>query len=360
LFNHIAADLEDKTNITLDFQRKLETYNTSMGRYSGSDSEAEKKVLREIIAAGRDGIWQKDVAERAALNRSYVFEIANWLHKHGEITIIAVGNRRKYFAKVGKVTDLVLGPFLQGRYIFRELVKKKRPIFNGNVVKVQAEELPNLELSLTMFSLSLGAAITYLLVQAVGKGNSVIADAYYDSARGSNTGSNVLHSFEKEQILRDWIKNALSSIIPLLPSEFTNIIHNAVAQRPLSYDDRIALLDKAARLQMNETIANQVRGAFAKILEPGTARKLQKIETELPKIIENERLYISKAERGESRSPIADSSDKESTELKLGEKTNKKRNHRHNFIPYDVGEEHYYEKCTVCGIERASPRRPRS
>jgi hypothetical protein len=324
-----------------------------MARYKGGETAATKRVLQEVIAAGREGIWQTDIVKGTGLNRSYVFEIAMMLRKDGKIAIRRTGNRTKYFAKSKVVVDPALGSFLQGRYALRKLLKKNRPVFGRNVLVVNTEGLSKLQLSLIIFSLNLGATITYLLLDAISKRNKILADAYYGTSgqeeREKKTAVSQTDQ-QKEELIKDWIRNAITSIIPLLPIELKKVVYRAAIPPPLSYEQRINLMRKSPRVRIEETVAQQANDAFEKILEDQTARTLQRLSETLQSIVDYEKILIERAENSDTTSPLIDKP-AEAVNLERHQQNEKWRRHSHKFNVIEVGDRYYYEKCKICGLE---------
>ncbi len=322
-----------------------------MARYKGGETAAKKRVLQEVIAAGREGIWQTDIVKGTGLNRSYVFEIAMMLRKNGKITIRRTGNRTKYFAKSKVVVDPALGSFLQGRYAFRRILKKKRPVFRRNFLTVNTKDLSDLQLSLILFSLNLGTTITYLLLDATSKRNKILADACYrtggqDAIERETPVS--LTDQQKKELIKDWIRNAITSIIPLLPIELIRVIYRVAIPRTLSYEERMEIMQKTQGVEMDETVAKQANGAFGRILEDEIARRLQHLSGSLQRIVDSEKKLIERAEKSETRSPLF----VESTAA-----VNLER-HSHKFNITEVGDKYYYEKCKICGFEKLTQLPP--
>jgi hypothetical protein len=267
-----------------------------MGRRPPNEPEVYKMFIQEVLMAGKEGIPQSILAKEIQCNRTSIFRAGLKAKKRGVVRIQTRGRRTTYFSTEKITTDPALAAFLRGRYAFRRIIKN--PALKTVRLKTLAttEERTELELALLTFIIRVGIVITYSLLEAMGRGNRILAETYSGKERA-------LPDDLKDALVLEWIKNSITPIIPLLPHEFKNILYKSTGRYPVHFEERRRFSQKHPKFAIDRGIAQNSFSALEKLF-PREIGALWRISEGLPDAIEFEKQYIERVDRSNSKRDV--------------------------------------------------------
>jgi hypothetical protein len=182
--------------------------------------ESYTKILGEIIAAGRKGIYQKELLARLPeeIDRTTVFRNANKLKKERLIKIIRKGKTARYILANNVFIDVGIAAYLLNMKFISHFLGKERIILSDKVrtypsfidytdyrqfFEPKFSQESQLEKTIFEFSNQLGAFMTFVFIQAMNPANinTLIAS--------KKTSENVIK--KGKYVTEEWVKTAISS-----------------------------------------------------------------------------------------------------------------------------------------------------
>jgi hypothetical protein len=264
-----------------------------MGRRPPNEPEIYNEFIQEVLMAGKNGVSQSILARKIQCDRTSIYRAGLKAMKRGIVRIQTKGKRTSYLSTDKIITDHALAAFLLGRYAFRKIVKN--PALKTIKLKMLASsgERAELELVLLTFIIRVGIVVTYLLLEAMGRGNRILAETYSGK-------EHALSDDLKDALILEWIKNSITPIIPLLSHEFKNILYKSTGTYPIDFEERIRFSQKRPKFAIERDIAQNAFSAFEKLF-PSEIGALWRISEGLPDAIEFEKQYIERAETANSK-----------------------------------------------------------
>ncbi len=196
----------------------------------------KKKILEEIIASGKNGIYQKDLIEKIynkSDGRTSVYEHTKKLKAEGLIRIIRDGNRVRYVATSRTSIDMqTIGHILGKRFVtfdFGKGIGKKGAIINipegveidesnAEYYRKMAEPTRfthnlSIEKALCKLSMQIGGYFIYNLIQSMNLDNfSSILRSQYPRRKVDS----ILKEEKNRHMYSDiWIRSTIASHIKL-------------------------------------------------------------------------------------------------------------------------------------------------
>jgi hypothetical protein len=147
------------------------------------------------------------------------------------------------------------------------------------------------EFALLNFSKRVGVVVTYILFDAMARGNKILAEIYSGKDR-------MLTDDSKDVLIMNWIGEAITSIIPRLPAEFKEVVYMSTKNYPADFDGRVMFMRTPPKLAIDYKVAKQAFAAFEKLF-PHKLKALRRISEGLPDAIDIQKGYIERADRGE-------------------------------------------------------------
>jgi hypothetical protein len=173
----------------------------------------EGEVLKLIILNSSFGISRHDLADRVGLDRKNLRPYIKRLINRKMITR-ASGKQGKYFPTANVYQDVLLTANFFGEVSISKLlsienyvVPEQNQSTYSDYFSLKFTEDSSLERTIFEFSSKIGAFITYILIQAMNPENEYIIKSDEKD-------------LDRDALVQEWTKNAVSSIIPFLLSRF--------------------------------------------------------------------------------------------------------------------------------------------
>lgn len=263
-------------------------------------SDADNRVLVEIIESGKEGIYQKDILEKIpGIHRSTVNRVADRLEKDKQIKIIRRGRTTKYIARSDPQTNVAIAAHILGRdFLSFSLLGK-----DGMVLSDWKQEYPyyidfakyrqffepkftvNSRLEETLFELSnqVGAFIIYSFIQAMNEDNINRLLLLQQKKNKSKNEAKAIIERENQYrfVTEEWIKNSVSTNLIQMFWRFNHVLEpfgfipdfrarqSSIKCKKLGY----YLLDKDVISKLSKAFSN---------LYPRLYYELEKIRSSIP------------------------------------------------------------------------------
>lgn len=265
-----------------------------MGRRPPNRPEIYQEFIREVHFAGKKGVSQSSLTKKIVCDRTSIYRAAIKAEKRRLVRIIRKGQRTTYFSTEKIILDPALAALLQGRSAFRKIIEgSTKKTIDFKVLFACPEKMTGLELALLNFLIRAGLLVTYSLLESMGRGNRIIAEIYSGKDRR-------LSDDLKDALILEWIKNSLTSIIPLLPQEFKEVLYKPMEIYPHGYDEQIKFMQKRPKFAIERDIAQKAFNVLEKLF-PSEIVALCRISEGLPDAIEFEKQYIESAKTANSK-----------------------------------------------------------
>lgn len=270
-----------------------------MGRYVSDQRNLSDEILGIIIPAGNEGVSQKIVLSAITdVHRSTVYRIAKKLERKGQIKIITEGRTTMYVtANQQLYKDVNLAAFIVGGSAGRELIEKQVPVIHNEKFIYPAVEYNNkryfeakfsegqedIECFLFERSVRIGAFIIYSIIQAMHPNNKLT----------NSTKEYAIDEKQRDRLIQEWIRHALSSIQPFILKEFKKTLDIITGQYPRSYDAHVEYLKKRPHYILDKETANMLTEAFARVY-PSINRRLDQIISNLHHELKTEKEFVNR------------------------------------------------------------------
>ena len=263
--------------------RYLEPYTT----------EKENSILEAIRDYGiKGGILHNQLAQIVDLDRKSLRRYTQHLMKDRKIR--REGLHGKYFPTEESYKDPLLKATVFGDdFRFKLLDEKKDLVLCNQIIEdfvlnkiVDCTTYTTLyrpmfttedkvERTLFEFSNRVGAFITYTLIQAMSPENNKMSL----STRG------------QDEIVKKWVQNSISRILPFLAKNFNEFVFRAIDQYPHGYDEYVTFMEKSPKFVLDESTINRLSIAFGR-LYPRLGYEFDKMIMNLPAALENYKRFI--------------------------------------------------------------------
>jgi hypothetical protein len=326
------------------------------GRKGYSDN-TRNKVLADIFAAGKEGIYQKDLVSKIGnIHRCTVFRNAKRLENQGQIKIVRKGKTTKYLPTIDSIfMDTSLAGFLFGFYSSNELLNKHAPVISNEKysslrsgpdlkfhnVNINCnnlryfkpkfnEEKDSIEKLIFEFSNRIGAFILYTFINAL-----------YEENKFTLSRKEKLTDRDKNMLIHSWNMNAIGSFVlrealkDFRASIFDVIHNNSHVEYDFDEDDLLESERKKSNFTFSKQIYNKLCGAFARVY-PSIYQRL--LENVIDPVLGLEAQTALRKERF-----------KYFEEMR---KAGNKSDHKHNFKMERVDSNWKYKRCLQCGKEQ--------
>jgi hypothetical protein len=201
-----------------------------------------KRILAEIVMAGKEGIYQKDLLPKIGIDRTNVYRLTKRLALEKKIKIIFEGKMTRYVATHRADVDDKIAANIIGRKFVSKVVgesgyalpknqmvyrfltdKMGRPSdkmesihFTSyhKYIEPKFTQESELEKSLYEYANQVGAYITFLFIQFMNPNNRLVPFLHSNN-RNTKKGRR-----DKGDVILDWINNSISNMLPLMLSRF--------------------------------------------------------------------------------------------------------------------------------------------
>lgn len=326
----------------------LHNVTYSRGRRPNLMDKLGAKIKKRIVACGPEGISQKVLCKELDIPRMAAYRYCKRLEGDKEIRVIREGRGARYIAKSKIVMDPEIGAFVQGRQAYFKIIRKRHSIpMIAPDTDIHAERLTDLELSLFNFSNTLGALLTYVLLQAMSQANPILYREYH------RKGPYHMSNARKDHLIKQWIEGFVSGILLSTPNKFRDLLYEKTGHYPTNFEDRVKLF--AGKKSMLSIDDPEVVGLGCMALHriyPGISYALDRISMQLPRTVESEKASLEEFEKNEAPSL--------NNALIIEAKKNKKRLegkqvHTHQFRLLDVKTGVKYLQCEICHRKKSEP-----
>jgi hypothetical protein len=319
---------------------------TMTGRRSDLLPKIGMLIKRLIVASGPDGISQKVLCEQLGIPRMTASRYCNRFERDWEIRVIREGRGAKYIAKSKIVMDPEIGAYVQGRRAYSELIRKRPSVLiNTAAVGIDINRLTDLEAGLFYFSNTMGALLTYILLQALSQQNPVLHRQYH------RKGPYYMNDRRKDRLVRQWIDGFLSGILASTPHKFRDLIYKITGHYPANFEDRVKLFSgKKPSLCIDDPGVVRLGNEAFRNIYPSISKILDRISTQLPKAIDSQKASLEVFEKS-GRSSLNQLLVEEA--LKNKEKRRGKQAHDHEFKLLDVKAGVKYFECKICSRKKS-------
>ena len=245
-----------------------------MARYV--EQHTRELIIRFIAMLGPKGIAKKDLLQlMTPCDQSTIFRITKKLEKDRVIKIERRGQRTSYFiVQANKEVNASIGAAILSRVAIPKIFDGYRQVLE------KFTPIDYLEQTLFDFSNSIGAFITYVLLQSMNPYNKLLFTKY-------NTRN------KQEKLVREWIHNAISavfisrSLLELKRMLYRTLRDHQYLSNSFKVDVNFTLTNPIIK---NKDIATKINKAYGR-LYPQIYTNLENILTNLPKKIKSERSY---------------------------------------------------------------------
>lgn len=247
------------------------------------------KIFGEIIAAGRKGIYQKELLNRLPeeVDRTTVFRNANKLKKEGLIKIIRKGKATRYTLTSNAFIDVGIAAYLLNMKFISHFLGKERIVLSDKVrtypsfidytdyrhcFEPKFTKESQLEKTIFEFSNQLGAYITYVFIQAMNPDN-IKMPIVFSKKKNENITK------KDKFVTEEWIKTAISSRLIQMLWKFRDCI------KPFGYVPDIQTekgqkkREKLGYYLLDKKAVDELSAAFGNLY--------RRLQTELDEIINN-------------------------------------------------------------------------
>ena len=100
----------------------------------------------------------------------------------------------------------------------------------------------------------------------------------------------------RDELIEEWVKNAILAVIPDLAWEFKRIVYKSLDKYPKDYRSKVKFMQKIPRLLFSKHDSHLLSGAFTRIY-PLISYELEKILTELPNATDSFKAQLEDAEQ---------------------------------------------------------------
>lgn len=250
--------------------------------------KAEGEILQIILRNSGTGVGHIELAKMAGLDRKNLTPYTKRLIDKKLIRRES-GKQGKYYPTEEAYKDTRLNAYVFGRNFIWNLLRKKRYLVTNeersevtdNTVpgwyclnftgykcyfEPRFREEDRLEHSIFEFSNQIGAFITFILIQATNPENNHLITSK--------------ERVEKDELIQDWIKSVVSSIIPHLVGEFRDSVYDAIGKYQGYYEYK-KLMKRKSRYSLSRFDNAEAEKAFTRIY-PLLGYELKKMITDLP------------------------------------------------------------------------------
>ncbi|MDQ3836740.1 MAG: hypothetical protein M3270_07390, partial [Thermoproteota archaeon] len=254
----------------------------------------------------------------------------------------------RYIAKSKIVMDPEIGAFVRGRQAYFKIIRKRHsvPMISADT-DINTERLTDLELALFNFSNTLGALLTYVLLQAMSQANLILYREYH------RKGPYHMNNARKDHLIKQWIEGFFSGILLSTPKKFKDMLYEKTGHHPTNFEDRVKLFaGKKPKLSIDDPEVVGLGCMALHRIYPSISYALDRISLQLPRTVESEKALLEALEKSEAQSL--------NSALIVEAKKNKKRlegkqAHTHKFRLLDVkaGIKHF--QCKICHRKKSEP-----
>jgi hypothetical protein len=269
-----------------------------LGRRPDLIEKLGTKIKKKIVASGREGISQKMLCKELGIPRMAAYRYCKRLEKDREIRVIREGRGAKYIAKSKIVMDPEIGAYIQGRQAYFKIIRKRHssPITTPRL-GIDISGLTDLEVGLFNFSNIVGALFTYILLQAMSQGNPVLHREYH------RKGPYHMNDTRKDELVRQWIDGFLSGILVSTPYKFRDLLYQKAGHYPTNFEDRVKLFgSKKPGLSIADLEVVRLTNEALQNIYPSIYNTLDRISTQLPRVVQFQKASLEAFERRESPS----------------------------------------------------------
>jgi predicted transcriptional regulator len=249
--------------------------------------KVEGEILQIILKNSTTGIGHIELAKMVGLNRKNLTPYTRRLIQKKLIRRES-GKQGKYYSTEEAYKDARLSAHVFGGNLTWNLLRKRKYfVTNDERLEVTDNTVPGwyclnftgyrhyfepkfreedrLEHFIFEFSNLIGAFLTFVLIQATNpKNNQIISSK---------------ENVERDELIQDWIKSAVSSIIPDLVGEFRDSIYQAMGKYQLYYE-KTRLMKRKFKYSLSRFDSADAEKAFTRVY-PLLGYELKKMITDL-------------------------------------------------------------------------------
>ena len=248
-----------------------------MGRRSEVIESALDIIMREIIAAGDEGITQKELLVRIGgrIHRATIFRVTKRCARQRKIKIKREGKKVRYHIEKETALDTRWGAFVLSSRASSKLFARRHRM-------VQVKESDYMEKTLLEFSNVVGAFISYVFLMGMHPENKLL------STREDEKGN--------IKLVKEWTDNAISStFVSRIQLNFKEVLYKTLSRHhdiPQDFDSATNFTFKKSLL--DKDLADRLSGAFRR-LYPTISRDLDDIMENLSHKIKLEKDFEERA-----------------------------------------------------------------
>lgn len=301
----------------------------------------DTKIKKRIVASGPVGITQKMLCKELCIPRMTAYRCCKRFEENKEIRVIREGRGARYIAKSKIVMDPEIGAFAQGSQAYFRIIRKRRSVpMIVSDIDIDIGKLTDLELALFDFSNTLGALLTYVLLQAMSQANPILYREYH--RKGPYRMSNI----RKDHLVKQWIEGFFSGILLSTPNKFRDLLYEKTGRYPTNFDDRVKLFaDKKTLLSIEDPEVVGLACMALHRIYPSISHALDRISMQLPRTIESEKASLEAFENNKA-SGLDNLLTVEAMNNK--KRLEGKRAHTHQFRLLEVKSGIKYFQCEIC------------
>jgi len=277
--------------------------------------ETERRILFQILRAGKNGISASDCAKKTSLSLDTISNVAKKLEHHSLIKRKKHGRWVTYFIRYPALNDVYLFSMLLGSKIFEKCIRFKvtgssqrvdflnnttSPFNHSPYIEAKFTRKDWIERLLVEHSFRLGAVITFLSFLAMDTKNGPLQSL--DSG---------VSQAEKDIIVKQWFEEVVT------PTNLLWAFRQSIPYQPDSTDNSI----HQAKYSLNEIAIAQLTRAFSRAL-PSVYAELETIQKDHVATVRDMKTEI------------------------------RERQCRHDFNVPDFRNSRKRETCKICGYER--------
>jgi predicted transcriptional regulator len=260
----------------------------------------EARILEILVMNSKKGVHHIELAKKIGIDRKNLTPYMERLIAKKLIRREA-GRQGKYFPTEYAYRDTRLSADVFGSKFRSGLLKKDILVTTNKGTEYQIPpeycidftiyrkyfepkftEQDRIERTLFEFSNKIGAFITFTLIQAMSRDNKRLIFSKENIAR--------------DELIEEWIKNAILAIIPALAWEFKHAVYKSLDKYPKNYKSKVKFMSRKPRFLFSKNDSQHLSNAFTRIY-PLISYELEKILNELPNATDSFKAQIEYAEQ---------------------------------------------------------------